>query len=109
MCESVPRAVASALYIEEPLATARGTDPAILLGGKSSSSLFSAVSKISYGVPAHGLRRERENVVIGYVERIRAFALSQSRINQSRNTALAGSAFLARCAIKPVEQMAATA
>ncbi|MBO0858686.1 MAG: heavy metal sensor histidine kinase [Chloracidobacterium sp.] len=49
-----------------------------------STAILAGFGLIVYLNLAHGLRRERENVVIGYIERIRAFALDQSQLNQSR-------------------------
>jgi len=47
-----------------------------------STAILAGFGLIVYLNLAHGLRRERENVVIGYVERIRAFALAQSKITE---------------------------
>jgi len=49
-----------------------------------STAILAGFGLVVYLNLAHGLRRERENVVIGYAERIRAFALAESQINQSR-------------------------
>ncbi|MBO0722931.1 MAG: heavy metal sensor histidine kinase, partial [Blastocatellia bacterium] len=49
-----------------------------------SIAILAGFGLIVYLNLAHGLRREREKVVIGYAERIRAFALEESRINESR-------------------------
>src|SRR5215471_13872690 len=47
-----------------------------------STSVLIGFGLCVYLILAHHLRQERKDVVNGYAERIRAFALSQSRINR---------------------------